>query len=104
MTFLPSFCVHKCVSSLTTMTIFFLLKKSASFGPFDRQVIILNTDGKTFTLLENPQAMRLKKAGFIEDRRFVKQPSLQDLEDAKDNSNDGGGVLGGFVKGIFGGG
>ena len=81
----------------------FFGKKSASFGPFDRQVIILNTDGKTFTLLENPQAMRLKKAGFIEDRRFVKQPSLQDLEDAKDSSNDGG-VLGGFVKGIFGGG
>lgn len=82
---------------------YFFFGKSASFGPFDRQVIILNTDGKTFTLLENPQAMRLKKAGFIEDRRFVKQPSLQDLEDAKDSSNDGG-VLGGFVKGIFGGG
>jgi hypothetical protein len=65
-------------------------------------VVILNTDGKTFSLLENPQAMRLKKAGFIEDRRFVKQPSQQDLEDAKDNSNDGG-VFGGFVKGIFGG-
>lgn len=65
-------------------------------------MVILNTDGKTFTLLENPQAMRLKKAGFIEDRRFVKQPSQQDLEDSKDNSNDGG-VLGGFVRGIFGG-
>ena len=30
------------------------------------KVVILNTDGKTFTLLENPQAMRLKKAGYSE--------------------------------------
>lgn len=63
--------------------------------------MILNTDGKTFTLLENPQAMRLKKAGFIENRRFVKQPSLEDLEASKDNGNDGG-PLGGFLRGILG--
>jgi hypothetical protein len=31
---------------------------------FVHTVVILNTDGKTFTLLENPQAMRLKKAGY----------------------------------------
>lgn len=79
----------------------YIITKSASFGPFDRQVVILNTDGTTFTVLENPQAMRLKKAGFIEDRRFVKQPSLQDLEDAKDTSKDGG-MLGGLVQGLFG--
>jgi hypothetical protein len=64
-------------------------------------VVVLNTDGKTFSLLENPQAMRLKKAGFIENRRFVKQPSAEELEASKDNSNDGG-MLGGFVRGIFG--
>jgi hypothetical protein len=56
--------------------------KAATFGPFDRQVVILNTDGRTFTLLENPQAMRLKKAGFIEGRKFVKQPTEADIEAA----------------------
>jgi len=65
-------------------------------------VVILNTDGKTFTLLENPQAMRLKKAGFIEDRRFVKQPTAEELEEALVASEGGG--IGGFVKSIFGGG
>ena len=39
--------------------------QSASFGPFDGQVLILNEDGRGFTLLANPQAMRLKKAGLI---------------------------------------
>lgn len=61
-------------------------------------------DGRTFTLLENPQAMRLKKAGFIEDRRFVKQPTQEELADAMDSSTDGGGLIGGLMKGIFGGG
>ena len=64
-------------------------------------MVILNTDGTTFTLLENPQAMRLKKAGFIEDRRFVKQPTAEELEDALEA--DAGGGIGGFVKGLFGG-
>jgi hypothetical protein len=58
----------------------------------------LNTDGKTFTVLENPQAMRLKKAGFIQDRRFVIQPTQQDLNDALENS---GGGIGGFFKGLL---
>jgi hypothetical protein len=40
----------------------------------------MNTDGKTYTLLENPVAMRLKKAGFIDDRRsFISQPTQEDL-------------------------
>jgi hypothetical protein len=56
--------------------------QSASFGPFDRQVVILNADGNSYTLLENPQAMRLKKAGFIKDRKFVTQPTKQELDDA----------------------
>ena len=73
--------------------------QSATFGPFDRQVLIMNTDGKTFTLLENPQAMRLQKAGFIEGRKFVKQPTEQQIEDALVADE-----LPGFLKGIIGGG
>jgi len=70
----------------------------ASFGPFGGQVVILNTDGKTFTLLNNPQAMRLKKAGYIEDRKFVVQPSQQVIDDALEGKND----LVDGIKGIFG--
>ena len=58
------------------------MTQSATFGPFDRQVVILNTDGKTFTLLESPQAMRLKDKGFIKGREFVKQPTPEEIEDA----------------------
>ena len=73
--------------------------QGASFGPFSQQVVILNTDGSTFTLLQNPQAMRLKKAGYIEDRKFVIQPSQQVIDDAL----EGGESLGDALKGIFGG-
>ncbi|KAL7544674.1 hypothetical protein ACHAWF_008040 [Thalassiosira exigua] len=72
--------------------------QGASFGPFDRQVVILNTDGKTFTLLQNPQAMRLKKAGYIEDRKFVIQPSQEVIDDALVGEN-----FGDAIKGLFGG-
>ncbi|KAK1743893.1 hypothetical protein QTG54_005490 [Skeletonema marinoi] len=75
--------------------------QSASFGPFDRQVVILNTDGKTFTLLQNPQAMRLKKAGYIEDRKFIIQPTQQVIEDALEGKDEN---LGDAIKGFFGGG
>ena len=60
----------------------FMNDQAASFGPFDRQVVILNTDGETFTLLESPQAMRLKEAGFIQGRKFVRQPTDEELEKA----------------------
>lgn len=70
---------------------------SATFGPFDKQVLLMNTDGKTFTLLSNPQAMRLKKAGFIEGRRFIKQPTEQELEDAASPDE-----LPAFLKAIMG--
>lgn len=67
--------------------------QSATFGPFDRQVLIMNTDGKTFTLLENPIAMRLKKAGFINKQRvFLKQPTQEDLDAAA--KQDSGSLLG----------
>eukprot|EP00529_Nitzschia_sp_RCC80_P030605 CAMPEP_0113493448 /NCGR_PEP_ID=MMETSP0014_2-20120614/28597_1 /TAXON_ID=2857 /ORGANISM="Nitzschia sp." /LENGTH=292 /DNA_ID=CAMNT_0000387311 /DNA_START=56 /DNA_END=934 /DNA_ORIENTATION=- /assembly_acc=CAM_ASM_000159 len=56
---------------------------SASFGPFDQQVLILNEDGKGFTLLANPQAMRLKKAGLIgDDKKFTRQPTQEELDAA----------------------
>jgi hypothetical protein len=57
--------------------------QSASFGPFDGQVLILNEDGKGFTLLANPQAMRLKKAGLIgDDKKFTRQPTQEELDAA----------------------
>ncbi|CAJ1940112.1 unnamed protein product [Cylindrotheca closterium] len=55
---------------------------SASFGPFDGQVVILNENGNGFTLLSNPQAMRLKSAGFIKDKKFIKQPTQEELDKA----------------------
>lgn len=58
----------------------------------------MNTDGKTFTLLENPVAMRLKKAGFINKQRaFLKQPTQEDLDAAAKPET------GGFLGGVFGG-
>jgi len=75
----------------------FLNDASASFGPFDGQVLILNEDGKGFTLLENPQAMRLKKAGFIEGKKFIKQPTKEQIEDALVDDSPG------FLGGLFGG-
>jgi hypothetical protein len=44
--------------------------------------------------------MRLKKAGYIEDRKFVIQPSQQVIDDALEGKEG----LGDAIKGIFGGG
>ena len=74
--------------------------QGASFGPFDRMTVILNVDGDGYTLLANPQAMRLKKQGYIEGRQFVKQPSQEVLDAALQPSESDG--LGGFVKGLLG--
>ena len=91
-----------CISRISSpITPYMYKQQSASFGPFDRQVVILNTDGKTFTLLQNPQAMRLKKAGYIEDRKFIIQPTQQVIDDALEGKEEG---LGDALKGIFGGG
>ena len=58
----------------------------------------MNTDGKTYTLLENPVAMRLKKAGFIDDRRsFITQPTQEDLDAASEKQP-------GFFGSLLGGG
>jgi hypothetical protein len=45
--------------------------------------------------------MRLKKAGYIEDRRFIIQPSQQVIDDALEGKEEG---LGDAIKGFFGGG
>ena len=71
----------------------------ANFGPFDRQVVIMNTDGRTYTLLQNPQAMRLKKAGFIEGRRFVKQPTTEEIDDALESPDN---FVTSFLKSVTG--
>ena len=44
--------------------------------------------------------MRLKKAGYIQDRRFVIQPSQEVIDKALEGEND----LGEAIKGFFGGG
>jgi len=61
----------------------------------------MNEDGKGFTLLENPQAMRLKKAGLIKDRQFVRQPTKEELDQALEAE---GPTFGEAVSGFFGGG
>ena len=73
--------------------------QGASFGPFSGQVVVMNADGEGFTLLSNPQAMRLKDAGYIKDRRFVKQPT-KDVINAALEAPESDGV--GFFKGLFG--
>jgi hypothetical protein len=74
--------------------------QSASFGPFDAQVLILNEDGNGFTLLANPQAMRLKKAGFIVDKKFVRQPTQEQIDAALEPAADEGlGLLDRFFGG-----
>jgi hypothetical protein len=57
----------------------------------------MNTDSKTFTLLQNPQAMRLKRDGYINERRqFIKQPTPEELEKALTSDGDG------LFSGLFG--
>jgi hypothetical protein len=60
----------------------------------------MNADEKTFTLLENAQAMRLKNQGFIEGRRFVKQPTTEQI-DAALEAEEGG--LANAIISMFGG-
>jgi hypothetical protein len=45
--------------------------------------------------------MRLKNAGFIKDRQFIKQPTNEELEKALEPD---GPSLGDAIQGIFGGG
>jgi len=74
--------------------------QGASFGPFDRMIVVLNADGEGYTLLENPQAMRLKKQGYIKGRQFVEQPSQGVVDAALEPSESEG--FGGIVKGLLG--
>ena len=61
----------------------------------------MNTDGKTFTLLQNAQAMRLKKQGFIQDRRFVQQPTEEEIAQALEPDGEG---LADAIQALLGGG
>mmetsp|Transcript_15197 Transcript_15197/g.17363 ORF Transcript_15197/g.17363 Transcript_15197/m.17363 type:complete len:287 (-) Transcript_15197:159-1019(-) len=76
---------------------------AASFGPLDSQVAILNSDGESFTLLKGAQAMRLKKMGYIKDKRFVTQPTTEVIDAAFESEGGGPGeFIGGIMKGVFG--
>jgi len=85
------------------MNLHFFVSKGASFGPLDSQVAILNSDGESFTLLKGAQAMRLKKMGYIKDKRFVTQPTKEVIDAALEVDENGpGAFLGGLVKGVLG--
>jgi hypothetical protein len=88
-------CVYETNDELNKYT------QAANFGPFDRQVLVMNTDGKTFTLLENPVAMRLKQAGFINDRRIFIKPTADDLAQAESDAANAA-SSGGLFSGLFG--
>lgn len=72
----------------------------ASFGPFSSTVPILNADGVDYTLLAAPQAMRLKKAGYIDDKKkFITQPPQEALDEALEAAeNSAVAKVGGVIK------
>jgi hypothetical protein len=86
------------ITTMTLLTHYFMFQ-GAIVGPFSRQVLIMNTDEQTFTLLDSPQAMRLKDAGFIKDRKFVKQPTQEELDSFLEAPASKGNIL----QSIFGG-
>lgn len=56
----------------------------------------MNADGQSYTLLKNPQAMRLKEAGYIKDRKFITQPSPEVIERALQSEGGIGEVFNNF--------
>jgi len=76
----------------------------ASFGPFSKTVPILNADGVGYTLLDNPVAMRLKKAGFIDNsKKFITMPPQETIDRAYEDSQTSTlSRIGGFIDGILG--
>lgn len=71
----------------------------ASFGPLDSQVAILNSDGESYSLLKGAQAMRLKKMGYIKDKRFVTQPTKETIDAAYEADETGpAAFIGGLLK------
>mmetsp|Transcript_16722 Transcript_16722/g.19858 ORF Transcript_16722/g.19858 Transcript_16722/m.19858 type:complete len:336 (+) Transcript_16722:132-1139(+) len=76
----------------------------ANFGPFSSKVPILNADGVDYTLLDAPQAMRLKNAGYIgKDKKFITQPTQEVMDEAAAQA-EGSAVakIGRFIKGALG--
>jgi len=49
----------------------FLQTQWTSFGPLLDTDVILNPDGENCTFMKAPQAMQLKKASYIKEKRFV---------------------------------
>jgi len=47
--------------------------------------------------------MRLKKAGYIKDKKFVTMPSQEVMDEALSPPEEEGGGIGSVFKGIFGG-
>lgn len=74
----------------------FEANQSGYIGPFDKKIIIQNygelgsKEASAYTLLDKPQAMRLKKAGYIEGTKFVK-PVTQEIIDEAAKVSEGGG-------------
>lgn len=63
----------------------------ANFGPFSSKVPILNADGVDYTLLDAPQAMRLKNAGYIDgNKKFITQPPQEAIDEALEASENSG--------------
>ncbi|GMI42071.1 hypothetical protein TrCOL_g6783 [Triparma columacea] len=78
-------------------------------GPFERKVLIQNfgdegsVEASGFTLLDTPQAMRLKKAGYIEGRKFVKPVTKEIIDEAAVEEGNIFSRIGDTVRGILGG-
>ncbi|GMH67617.1 hypothetical protein TrRE_jg12680 [Triparma retinervis] len=88
----------------------FEANQAGYMGPFDRKVLIQNygdegsVEASGFTLLETPQAMRLKKMGYIEGRRFVKPVTKEIIDEAAVEEGNVFERIGEGIKGIIGGG
>lgn len=95
--------IHSFIHALTHKYCDVNILQGASFGPLDNQVVILNTDGENYTLLKAPQAMRLKKAGYIKDRRFVTMPTQEVIDEYLEAPEPEDGSIGAMFKGLFGG-
>lgn len=59
-------------------------------------MLIQNANGDGFKLLANPQAMRLKKQGLIENKKFIRQPTQEELDAALEPDSSEANILSRF--------
>ncbi|GMH76971.1 hypothetical protein TrST_g2737 [Triparma strigata] len=77
------------------------------FGPFSREVLIQNygeqgsVEASQFTLLNSPQAMRLKKAGYIEGKKFIKPIDQETIDKYAEEDSNLLGKIGGVILAPF---